>query len=823
MKRKPGRLALQVSLIYLACAAAWIIVSDWLITVFVTSPHVAAQVQNFKGLAFVGVTGALLYVVLRRLLIGRERQMVELEQAVSVVITDAAGNIEYVNRKFTEVTGYSLAEAAGRNPRLLKSGELPSGRYKELWETISAGRTWAGEFHNRKKNGELFWEFARISPVFNPVGQITHYLAVKEDITERRQVEAALQLSEAQLRAMFEGSAIGVVLVNAEGRPIRCNPALSQILGYSSAELCRLSFADFAHREDQDKDLPLFRSVIAGARDQYQIEKRFVCKDGRIVWGRLTVSAVRSSEHAPLHAVGMLEDITRRKEAEQELQRREERFRRLIENASDLITVINCEGIAQFQSPSSERVLGFKPEEIAGRSVFEIIHPEDTPRVVAALQNTLSNPTVPIIEEFRLRHRDGTWRTIQSIGQNMPAETGGPFLIVVNSRDVTGQKSLQEQLRQSQKMEAIGQLAGGIAHDFNNLLTVIAGHSELLLMESPPDNPATASLTEIRGAAARAAALTRQLLAFSRQQVLSPRVVNLNMVVTDAGKMLQRLIGEDVVLQTNLSPDLNPVRVDPGQMDQVIINLLVNARDAMPRGGKISIETSNVLLDEAYAKSRPDVRPGRYVRLAVSDAGTGIAPEILPHIFEPFFTTKGVGQGTGLGLAVVHGIVKQSEGHITVSSKVGVGTTFQIHLPVVEKPLHRSAATGESKRLHGPETILLVEDEESVRKLAAMALERFGYTVLKAASGDDALHLLATSGRKIDLLLTDLVMPGMSGRELAEAFASRAPEIKVLFLSGYTDDAAVRHGILQAGMAFLQKPFTPNLLAEKIREVLDRR
>ncbi len=835
MKRKPGRLAIQASLIYCLCAGAWILVSDWLATVFAPAPPQAAQLQVLKGLVFVGVTSGLLFVILRRLVTDREKHLEDLERAgenirklshaveqspVSVVITDTAGHIEYVNRKFTEVTGFSPAEVVGQNPRILKSGELPPARYRELWETLAAGRTWAGEFHNRKKDGGMFWEFARISPVFNEAGRITHYLAVKEDITERKQVEAALQASEAQLRAVFEGSAIGIALVNQAGRPIRCNLALSQILGYSPEELCRMSFPELAHPQDREKDSDLFRSVISGTLGPYQLEKRYVRKDGRLVWGRFTVSVVQSADPSQFYAVGMLEDVTRQKQAEQELHRREEHFRLLIENASDLITVINGEGVIQYQSPSAGRLLGYRPEEVSGHRVFEFIHPEDTPRVVGALQRALAEAEAGVTVEFRLRHRDGTWKMIQSIGRSMPFEDAG-ICVVVNSRDVTEQKRLEVQLRQAQKMEAIGQLAGGVAHDFNNLLTVIAGHSELLMMSSAPDQPGHGSLAEIRKAADRAASLTRQLLAFSRQQVLSPRVMNLNAIVSDAEKMLKRLIGEDVALASSLSPNLSPVRVDPGQMDQVIMNLALNARDAMPRGGNITIETANVRFDDDAADTGMEICPGRYVMLAISDTGTGIAPEIRPHIFEPFFTTKAVGRGTGLGLAVVHGIVKQSGGHIAISSEMGVGTTFNIYLPVVEEQPARPD-TDALKPPNGHETILLAEDEASVRQLSAVALQRFGYNVLKAASGQEALDLLKTSGRKIDLLLTDLVMPEMSGRELAEAVLGRFPGIKVLYLSGYTDDAVVRHGILQSDVAFLQKPFTPIVLARKVREVLDQ-
>jgi len=380
----------------------------------------------------------------------------------------------------------------------------------------------------------------------------------------------------------------------------------------------------------------------------------------------------------------------------------------------------------------------------------------------------------------------------------------------------------EEQLRQAQKVEAIGRLAGGISHDFNNLLTAINGYSELLLGRLPAEDPIRKDIMEIRKAGERATSLTRQLLAFSRKQILDTRVLSVNAIVADFERMLKRLIGEDIDLSTNLRPDLGRIKADPGQLEQVLMNLVVNARDAMPGGGKLTMETSNVDLDDSYSAAHVGVRPGRYVMLAVSDTGCGMDKEVQSHLFEPFFTTKEPGRGTGLGLSTVYGIVKQSGGNVWVYSEPGAGTTFKVYLPRVE-----AAQDGASREKPvsmapgGSETILLAEDEQVVRELTRRILESNGYAVLEAHHGPQALEICERHRGVIHLMVTDVVMPKMSGRELAQKLAVLRPEMKVLYLSGYTDTAIVRHGVLEAGTAFLQKPFTPNSLARKVREVLD--
>jgi nitrogen-specific signal transduction histidine kinase len=394
--------------------------------------------------------------------------------------------------------------------------------------------------------------------------------------------------------------------------------------------------------------------------------------------------------------------------------------------------------------------------------------------------------------------------------------------IVLNFRDTSERRRLEEQFMQAQKIEAIGRLAGGVAHDFNNLLTVINGYSELALDMLGTDAPLYDSVDEILKAGVRASSLTNQLLAFSRRQVLAPKVFNLNSIVSDMERMLRRLIGEDIHLVTVLYPALASVQADPGQLEQAIMNLAVNSRHAMPQGGQLTVETANVYLDDAYTRQHRMVVPGSYVMLAVSDTGLGMDEKTQARIFEPFFTTKEKGEGTGLGLSMVYGFVRQSGGHIWVYSEPGKGTTFKIYLPSIQASAAKPAKPQRPEKLAGGcETVLVVEDEEGVRKLIRSVLQQAGYTVLEAPNGAEALRLCESHSEPIDLAISDVVLPHIGGRELADALVSLRPQMNVLFMSGYTDDAVVRHGIINLAVPFLQKPFTPAALAKKVREVLN--
>jgi len=530
----------------------------------------------------------------------------------------------------------------------------------------------------------------------------------------------------------------------------------------------------------------------------------------------LTIEAL---ERAIRHALALHAEEWQRWQAEAALRASEERFRALVENSSDALLLIDAEGRIAYLSPSSERHLGWAPEQMVGRSIFDFLHPEDRELVGIRLAETLGNPGKTISTQVRFHHADGSWRIMDGVGVNRlndPAVGG----IVINARDITERRRLEEQLRQAQKMEAVGQLAGGVAHDFNNLLTAILGYCHLILDEVPEEDPLRPDLLEIQSAGERAASLTRQLLAFSRRQMLQPQLVDINTLVLQLEKLLRRLISEDVELVTMLAADLQPVTVDPASVEQILVNLAVNARDAMPAGGRLTIETENVELDEASAATQAAMKPGSYVMIAVSDTGTGMDAATRTRVFEPFFTTKEQGKGSGLGLATVYGMVKQSGGYIWVDSEPGRGATFKAYLPATAPAAGMPAPAIDAGEPVGSETVLLVEDEDAVRALAREVLRRHGYVVLEARHGVDALRVAERHADEIHLMVADIVMPHMSGRELAERLATVRPAMKILFMSGYTDHALV-HDDVTPNTTFLQKPFTPEVFARRVRKVLD--
>jgi PAS domain S-box-containing protein len=512
---------------------------------------------------------------------------------------------------------------------------------------------------------------------------------------------------------------------------------------------------------------------------------------------------------------------SRAEASEQGLRESENRLRTLVDNASDLITVLTTDGIIRYESPSVHRLLGWRPEELIGQRLFDYVHPDDVEQVAAGIARRLEDPArVNPPVALRVRARDGSWHFLEAYSRTS-TDTAGVVTLVVNSRDVTRQRALEEQRLQAQRMESVGRLAGGVAHDFNNLLTVITGRSQLALSRLAPNDPVRRDIEQIAITAERAARLTQQLLTFSRKQVLRPEVVNLNSMIETMEASLLRPIGEHIELVTTLAPALWAVKADPAQLEQLIMNLALNARDAMPTGGRLMVETANVALGAEMAGTPVGASPGDYVLLRVSDTGVGMDTATRARMFEPFFTTKEIGKGTGLGLFSVYSIVQQSGGHMTVESEPEQGTMIRIYLPRAAAEVTAAEPGLVEPTARGIETILLVEDEEDVRGVAREILALAGFTVLAAAGADEAERICRDHPGPIHILLTDVVMPRVSGIELVARLRPIRAAMKVLYMSGYADDTVLRHGAFEPGAKLLPKPFTPDSLIRAVREALD--
>jgi PAS domain S-box-containing protein len=625
---------------------------------------------------------------------------------------------------------------------------------------------------------------------------------------------------EALFRLISENAADMIAVVDMDGKRIFNSESYEKILGYSAEELRSSSSLDQVHPDDRE----LVKEVAEEARRTgvgRTLEYRIRHKDGTWLVLESTASVIRNEKGEAEKLVIVNRDVTERKQAAEALLRSERSFRSVVEDAPYGIYRVSLTGELLLVNPALTNMLGYESrEELLKVNLATGIcrDPKEHQRLIAVLPYEDSFKDL----EVEWKQKDGTPITVRCSGWPVRDASGAMAYLEVFAEDVTHRRVLERQLRMAQKMEAVGRLSGGIAHDFNNLLGVIIGYSQVLKRTLGPQSPSYEHAEEIEKASQRAVSLTRQLLAFSRQQVLEPVVLNLNALVSDMQKMLPRLIGEDIDLTLDVHPELGWVKADPGQLEQVIMNLAVNARDAMPDGGKLTVQTTNVVLDAAYTRDHPGSKPGSYVMLAVTDTGMGMDPETQGRIFEPFFTTKERDKGTGLGLATVYGVVKQSGGYIAVDSEKGKGASFKVYLPRVEQAVavpEASSATAPSAR--GSETILLVEDAEPLLKLAHMFLKESGYHVLTAADGTQALQVAQQYARPIHLLLTDVVMPGMNGRVLAEQLTPRQPGMKVLYMSGYTDSFIAGHGVLEPGTHLLHKPFTAETLTQKVRELLD--
>jgi PAS domain S-box-containing protein len=639
---------------------------------------------------------------------------------------------------------------------------------------------------------------------------------------EKVQAESALAASERRFRSLVQNSSDLVTIVAPDGTILYASDSAERIVGYTPPAMVGTSLLGYLDQGDVGRVQGLLQNGNGKPSVAGPVEFTLRRADGSPVW--LEAVGTNLLNDATIRGIVLnARDVSERKRADRALRESEERYRDLFDNASDLVCMAAPDGSLLYVNQAWQHGIGYHEDEIGEMKLLDIVHPESRERYSQVLDQVLAGERLDHVELIFVP-KAGTPITVEG-NLSCTFKDGRPSVVRGIYRDITERKRVEEHLRRAERMQAAGKLAGGVAHEVNNMMTGVIGFSEFLLRSFEPDDPRRADVEEVIKAGTRAADVTRQLLAFTRQQFLRPQVVQINVVITEMEKMLRRSLGEDKLLELRLAPDAGPVRADRGQLEQVLINLVLNARDAMTGHGRVTIETGTAIWDASYAQRHDGVEIplGRYVMLAVSDTGCGMETDVLARIFEPFFTTKPVGQGTGLGLSTVYGIVKQSGGFVWVYSEPGEGSVFKVYLPEASAPLESEPpAEMIAAPSGGSETILVIEDEDIVRNLACRGLRDHGYAVVEARNGTEALQYIRQHPGTIDLAISDVVMPEMGGRELAQSLALSDPGLPILFMSGYTGEDVVQRGLLDPGAPFQQKPFTPATLATKVRTMLDQ-
>jgi PAS domain S-box-containing protein len=755
---------------------------------------------------------------------------------VGYVTVSEQGLILDANLAAAALLGVARGALVGRRLSLFILPDDQGIYYDHRQQLLETGVRRTSELRMLGSGGTVFWVHLAMTATPDAEGVPVCYVTLS-DITERKQTEDAMRDSERATSKLLDRlneaqalAKIGSWEWDLQTQQVWWSEEIYQVFGVTPQDYVP-SFegnGKFIHPDD----LPRYRksfehSLETGER--LDLDVRLVTNDGVLRHCQALGRVVHDASGKPISVVGTIMDITERKLAEDALRLSEARFRSLVEHAGDIIYTMGQEGIITYASPNWQVLLGHDTRDVIGQPAERFVHPDDVPVCRAAAKRVLTERVKVSGTEYRVRHRDGTWRWHASDGAPLPVASDGSVAYVGVANDITERRraaeereKLEAKLRQSQKLESVGRLAGGVAHEFNNKLMGIMGYVELCRDELPPEHPVRGYLDEITTEAKHSAGIAKQLLAYARKQVIAPKVLDVNDALAGMLTTLRHLMGAEIAVSWMPGTHLWPAKIDPGQLDQILANLCVNARDAIAGVGKVTIETANIILGEAYSAAHADAVPGEYVKLAVSDTGCGIGKDVLAHIFDPFFTTKEVGKGTGLGLATVHGIVEQKAGHIEVRSEVGKGTTFSIYLPRAASEADLGPAAMAPPRLpRGTETILLAENEKSVRVTARLFLEALGYTVLAADTPEEAQRLGSAHPGPIHLLITDVVMPGMNGPALAGLLAEQRPHLKCLFMSGYTAEVLKARGTLNEGMPLLSKPFSRDDLARQVRAVLD--